>query len=101
MKSSLEAHGRIKIAHLGAKVCDGPLDKALVIVRHWTPREKQDEVLPGVILQRDVAGKRRVAARGEEDKMTRDKMTRDNEGRARTHRSTWCRWERDGRLSPG
>ena len=96
MKSSLEAHGRIEIAHLGAKVCDGPLDKALVIVRHWTPREKQDEVLPGVILQRDVTGKGRVAARGEEDK-----MTRDNEGQARTHRSTWCRWERDGRLSPG
>jgi hypothetical protein len=96
MKSSLEAHGRIELAHLGAKVCDCPLDKTLVIVRHWTPREKQDEVLPGVILQRDVAGKRRVAARGEEDKMTRDK-----EGRARTHRSTWCRWERDGRLCPG
>ena len=96
MRITRETNGREEIAHLSAKVCDGALDKALVIVRHWTPREKQDEVLPGVILKRDVAGKRRVAAQCEEDK-----VTRDNKGPARTHRSTWCRWEKDGRLSPG
>ena len=96
MRITRETNGHEEIAHLGAKVCDGALDKALVIVRHRAPREKQNEFLSRVILQRDVAGKRRVAARCEEDK-----VTRDNKGPARTRRSTWCRWERDGRLSPG